>query len=57
MIIQESSINRIMHFINGFDIVCITAFRGKFPYDSDYTLDQNLEALVDEIYNTPASER
>lgn len=25
-------------------------------YDSDYTLDQNLEALVDEIYNTPATE-
>lgn len=25
-------------------------------YDSDYTLDQNLEALVDEIYNTPVTE-
>lgn len=25
-------------------------------YNSDCTLDQNLEALVDEIYNTPASE-
>lgn len=48
MVIQESSINRIMNFINAFDIACITAFRGKFQYATKHTFDDRPKELQDE---------